>query len=134
MNTTKARAGRIVMVDDEPDFLAMARSWLEPRYDVTSLAETEGEELADVIASLNPDLVILDIHMNPDGFSLCRRLRRQPMLKYIPIIFLTASHSDADFLRALDVGGAAYMTKPLSGKELAAKAGEMIAASRGGRA
>lgn len=121
---TERRTLRIVMVDDDPEFLAMARAWLEPRYEVVPL--TEGGDLAATIAALEPDLVLLDVRMAPDGFALCRRLHAEPELESVPIVFLTASHGDADFLRNLEAGGAGYLNKPLSRKELLARVGEFL--------
>lgn len=116
---------RIVMVDDEPDFLAIARQWLDPKYDMVTF--TDGTELIGQLDLLEPDLLILDVRLpGPDGFKLCRQLRADRRYRSLPVLFLTASHSDIDFFKNLEVGGTSYLTKPVSRKELLAKIEELL--------
>lgn len=116
---------RIVAVDDEKDFLKILESWLRERYSVTCLSGGTG--LAEEIRSLEPDLVLLDAHMPAeDGFDVCGRLRSLPGGECLPIVFLTGSDADEDFLRHLDAGGSRYLTKPIAkGALLAAVAEEL---------
>ena len=127
MNTTSVRSPVVVLIDDEPDFLTLARGWLAPRFDVTTL--DQGEDAVEVLVGLEPDLVVLDVNMEPDGFTLARRIRAQRELADVPVLFLTASKSDADFIRNLDVGGTAYLTKPVSKKALVAMVAELTASA-----
>lgn len=116
---------RIVMVDDEPDFLTIARTWLEPKYELVSY--TDGTDLLPHLAAHEPDLLILDVRLpGLDGFKLCRRIRADKRFTSLPIMFLTASHSDLDFFRNLEVGGTSYLTKPVSRKELLARVKELL--------
>lgn len=116
---------RIVMVDDEPDFLTIARSWLEPKYEFTSF--TDGSDLLPQLAALEPDLLILDVRLpGIDGFNVCKRIRADRRFQALPILFLTASHSDIDFFKNLEVGGTSYLTKPVSRKELLARVKELL--------
>ena len=116
---------RIVMVDDEPDFLTIAETWLEPKYDLVSF--TDGADLLSQLSALEPDLLILDVRLpGLDGFKLCRRIRADNRFASLPILFLTASHSDIDFFRNLEVGGTSYLTKPVSRKELLARVKELL--------
>ena len=117
---------RIVMVDDEPDFLTIARTWLEPKFEWVSF--TDGADLLSHLAAHEPDLLILDVRLpGLDGFKLCRRIRGDQRFKSLPILFLTASHSDLDFFRNLEVGGTSYLTKPVSRRELVARVKELLA-------
>lgn len=125
MNTTTVRSPVVVLIDDEPDFLTLARGWLVPRFDVTTL--DEGEDVVEVLIGLEPDLVVLDVNMEPDGFTLAKQIRAQQSLSYVPLLFLTASKSDADFMRNLDVGGSAYLTKPVTKRKLLAMVEELTA-------
>jgi DNA-binding response OmpR family regulator len=119
------RTHRIVMVDDEPDFLTIAETWLEPKYDLVSF--TDGADLMSQLSALEPDLLILDVRLpGLDGFKLCRRIRADRRFQSLPILFLTASHSDIDFFRNLEVGGTSYLTKPVSRKELLARIKELL--------
>lgn len=125
MNTTSVRSPVVVLIDDEPDFLTLARGWLTPRFDVTTL--DEGEDVVEVLIGLEPDLVVLDVNMEPDGFTLAKQIRAQRGLSEVPLLFLTASKSDADFMRNLDAGGSAYLTKPVSKRQLHAMVSELTA-------
>lgn len=125
MNTTTVRSPVVVLIDDEPDFLTLARGWLVPKFDVTTL--DEGEDVVEVLIGLEPDLVVLDVNMEPDGFTLAKQIRAQQALSYVPLLFLTASKSDADFMRNLDVGGSAYLTKPVTKRKLLAMVEELTA-------
>jgi len=115
---------RIVIVDDEPDFLRLMREYLVPAYDLVSLMNGEG--ILEELESLDPDLLILDVRLpGPDGFALCRSIRKIPRFALLPILFLTSSSVDADFIRGLDSGGSSYMTKPVSRRRLLARIAEL---------
>jgi DNA-binding response OmpR family regulator len=119
------RTQRILIVDDEPDFLTIARDWLDKKYDVLTLED--GSELLARLEVHEPDLLILDVRLpGPDGFKLCRKLRADRRFQSLPVLFLTASHSDLDFFRNLEVGGTSYLTKPVTRKELLAKINELL--------
>ena len=116
---------RIVMVDDEPDFLTIAQTWLEPKYELVPF--TDGSSLLSHLSTLEPDLLILDVRLpGTDGFKLCRRIREDRRFRSLPVLFLTASHNDLDFFRNLEVGGSSYLTKPVSRKELLARIQELL--------
>jgi DNA-binding response OmpR family regulator len=126
LKTKQARqTQRIVMVDDEPDFLTIAETWLVPRYEMVCF--TDGTDLLDELDVLEPDLLILDVRLpGVDGFKLCQRIRKDPRFQTLPILFLTASHNDLDFFRNIEVGGTSYLTKPVSRKELLTRVKELL--------
>ncbi len=104
---------RIAVVDDEPDFLLLVEGCLKTEYDVTSFSHCEG--LVEKLRALKPDVVLLDIHMPEEsGFKICRELRAAPGLENTPVIFLTGSKTDEDFLLHLESGGTRYLTKPIT--------------------
>jgi CheY-like chemotaxis protein len=81
---------RILVIDDDPDFLEATRAVLESRpYQVaTALSGQEGLEMA---RSQAPDLILLDIIMpGLDGFEVCRRLKQDPSLSNIPVMMITS--------------------------------------------
>ena len=122
---------RVVVVDDEVDFLKLIERWLKTKYDVTSL--TGGDGTGAEIAALDPDLLIMDIHMpQSNGFQICRQLRGQAGFADLPVIFLTGSKSDRDFVNYLDFGGCRYMTKPITGKELREAVAEQLGLTTAG--
>src|SRR5438552_19049103 len=112
---TKSRA-QVVLADDDRDFQKIVTEWLAPRFDVTAFSN--GEELMDALPGASPDLVILDVRMpGPDGFALCRAIRASDRFAAVPVLFLTASNDDMDFVRNMEAGGTAYLIKPVHRKE-----------------
>ena len=110
-------SARIIMVDDEADFITIVREWLAPRYDFVGLHN--GGELLDTLEEFEPDLIILDVQMpGPDGFTLCDKLQSTLGYAAIPILFLTALKGDLDFTKGLKVGCSFYLTKPTTRSEL----------------
>ncbi len=108
---------RILMVDDEPDFLTAVRAWLEADYECCALKD--GEELFGALRAGAPDLVILDLNLpGAGGFELCRRLRAMPGLESLPVLFLTASSEIGDYRENFKAGGAAYLRKPIGRRQL----------------
>jgi CheY-like chemotaxis protein len=116
---------RVVLVDDDRDFQFIVSQWLGTRYDVASLSSGDG--LLEELAATEPDLLILDVKLpGDDGFKLCRTIRADPRFESLPILFLTGSKADSDFMRYLDVGGTAYLTKPLERGQLLSMLGELL--------
>jgi two-component system KDP operon response regulator KdpE len=112
------RAARILLVDDEVSIQRALVPLLRSRgYDV-AVASTGGDALSK-LASLSPDLMILDLGLpDLDGPEVCRRVRETSRL---PIIVLTARGADADKVSVLDLGADDYVTKPFSPDELLAR-------------
>ena len=81
---------RILLVDDDPDFLEATRQILVAnRYDV--ITAKDGEEGIAKAKYENPDLIILDVIMpGKDGYTVCYELRKSPQTRPIPVIMLTA--------------------------------------------
>lgn len=103
---------KVVLVEDDDDFLTIVRQWLLPSYDTVSLGG--GGSLLNELPLIDPDLLILDVKLpDGDGFELCRKIRRNGRFPFLPILFLTACAGDDDFLKYLDCGGSAYLTKPV---------------------
>lgn len=116
---------KIVMVDDEPDFLKLVRTWLEPKYEMVPM--TDGSELLEELEAHQPDLLILDVRLpGDDGFKLCRKIRADSRYEYLPIIFLTASDTDTAFIQNIEAGGTTFLTKPIGRKDLLEKIKEFI--------
>lgn len=121
---------RILMVDDDPDFQEIVRCWVFPRYDYVGLPN--GDDILEELAAVEPALVILDVRMpGPDGFTLCRLIRADQRFARLPILFLTGCKEDEDFVKNLDAGGTAYLTKPITRKQLLSVIGELVSAQSG---
>lgn len=122
----------VLVVDDEPDVLNSIGAILEDAgYDVT--LTSSGQEALDVVTSQRFDLVILDIIMpEMDGLEVCRRIRADPLVSKLPIIFLTAKSRPYDIVEGLDVGGDDYLTKPFEIVELPARVRALLRRVPGG--
>ncbi|MEM5017033.1 response regulator transcription factor [Metabacillus indicus] len=109
---------KILLIDDEQLMLNLLELYLVPA-GYSCVKSTDGNEAADLIASENPALVILDIMM-PDksGFEICREIR---LFSDIPIIMVTARDQKADIVKGLRAGADDYLTKPFDESELLAR-------------
>ncbi len=82
-----------------------------------------GELALKVAENEKPDLIFLDIMMpDMDGFEVCRRIKSNSKLSDIPIIFISALNDTDDIVKALECGGADYITKPFKAEEVKARA------------
>ena len=113
---------KVLIVDDVTENIQVAMNILkEGRYDF-SYAKN-GEEALGLLDTNNFDLVLLDIMMpGIDGYEVCRRMKRDPRLLDIPVIFLTAKSDIDSMTKAFEVGGVDYITKPFHANELLARA------------
>jgi DNA-binding NtrC family response regulator len=126
---------RILVVDDEKDTVAMISTLLDLEgYQVfpTSSAtealeflEREKEKLSD--AETPADLILLDVMLgHEDGRDLCRKIKENEKLRFIPVIILTVRSSLEDKINGLNLGADDYLTKPFINDELLAKVRVML--------
>lgn len=104
----------ILVVDDSPENIDILDEILSKDYKIK--VAINGESALKIAASNNPpDLILLDIIM-PDitGYEVCRRLKTNKNTKKIPIIFVTAMGEVEDETKGFKLGGADYITKPVS--------------------
>jgi len=108
----------IMIVDDEPENLKILEAMLHQEgYFIAAFPS--GEMALKAALKNPPDLVLLDIRMPVmDGFTVCEEFKKNKALKDIPIIFLSALSDLSDKVRAFDIGGIDYVTKPFSEKEV----------------
>lgn len=111
-------AGRILVVDDEPQIRRIMRvTLIGEGYEVDD-AKT-GEEALEKVRTYRPDLVLLDMNMpGMGGLAACRAIRSDTN---IAVIMLTVRNSEADKVAALDAGADDYITKPFGTPELLAR-------------
>ena len=116
MSAEYLKSKRLLLVDDEPELLAMVRSILEENgFTAIRTAQTV-QEAKRAAAEFAPELAVLDV-MLPDGngFDLMRQLRKE---RDYPILFLTARGEDADRFMGFGLGADDYMVKPFLPQEL----------------
>ncbi|MCK6580105.1 MAG: hybrid sensor histidine kinase/response regulator [Anaerolineae bacterium] len=111
----------ILIVDDTPANLSVLSFMLQQEGFRVRPAISGGVALNAVQHEL-PDLVLLDIRMpEPDGYEVCRRLKGDPKTQNIPVIFISALDDVEDKVRAFEVGGVDYITKPFHVEEVVAR-------------
>jgi CheY-like chemotaxis protein len=112
---------RVLVADDNPAGRELVREILDDL--VSSLQEAaNGSEALEKIRHAPPDLVLLDIQMpEMDGFQVLREIRRDPTLKNLRVVALTAFAMQGDRERALAAGFDDYITKPVTGAKLIAQ-------------
>jgi len=103
----------LLVVDDEPENLVILGELLQPFYDV--LAAPSGElALWIAVREPKPDLILLDVMMpGMNGYAVLEHLRKDPVTRDIPVIFLTALNAARDEEHGLELGAADYITKPI---------------------
>lgn len=108
----------ILVVDDEPKIVQLARDYLEHAgFEV--LGAGDGRTALDLARTRQPDLIVLDLGLpQMDGLDVTRALRK---VSEVPIIMLTARAEETDKLVGLELGADDYITKPFSPKELVAR-------------
>ncbi|MDR1099582.1 MAG: response regulator [Treponema sp.] len=106
-------AKQILVVDDNITSLKQIGAQLTPGYEV-SLAKS-GALALQICKQEKPDLILLDIEMpEMDGFETIKRLKEDPLLSPIPVIFLTGNHDTLTEIRALQSGAMDFITKPVN--------------------
>ena len=123
-------AGRVLVVEDEPDIRDLLAFHLEREGYLVTRASTGAEALRQLRATA-PDLVILDLMLpEMDGLEVCRRLRADAGTAALPVIMLTAKGDEVDRVVGLEIGADDYIVKPFSPKELLARVRAVLRRSR----
>jgi phosphoribosyl 1,2-cyclic phosphodiesterase/ActR/RegA family two-component response regulator len=124
--TALAPSKKIVVVDDDPDMVALMTEALCPPYEVKSA--NDGEQGLNLIRSERPDLVVLDLLMpRMHGFEVCKRVRADESLKNTKVIISSSKSYAHDIKVATGAGGAdLYMVKPFDLGAFRGKIDEML--------
>lgn len=103
---------RVLVVDDEEQNLIVLNEILHDEYAV-SVASSGSDALELLTSSLEVDIVLLDIMMpGMDGYELCRRIKENPKIRHIPILFVTAMSGVEDEEKGFRLGAVDFITKP----------------------
>jgi two-component system response regulator MtrA len=117
---------KIVVADDDVDVrMLVALKLRQSGYDVVDVGD--GAAAVAACREERPDLVVLDLMMPVmSGLEACRTIKAEPGLADVPVLLLTARAQNTDVDAGLAVGADAYVTKPFSPKELAARVEAML--------
>ncbi len=119
----------VLLVDDEPSILQLARLYLE-REGFHVQEAKDGEAALEAVNRIRPALIVLDVMLPKlDGFDVCRRLRGAN--NEVPILMLTARDEDIDKIIGLELGADDYLTKPFNPRELVARVKAILRRSEG---
>ncbi|EIJ43921.1 PAS domain S-box [Beggiatoa alba B18LD] len=111
----------ILIVDDKSTNIQFLGMVLRQQNYRISVAQ-DGYQAIKIVDKIIPDLILLDIMMpEMDGFETCLKLKENPALKNVPIIFLTAKDDTEDILKGFQLGAADYITKPFNSAVLLAR-------------
>jgi two-component system phosphate regulon response regulator PhoB/two-component system alkaline phosphatase synthesis response regulator PhoP len=111
----------VAVVDDEPDIVELVSLHLEKTgFKVAKFFNASN--FLEFLETEVPDLVILDLMLpDADGFEICKYMKKQDHLAYVPLIMLTAKGEETDRILGLELGADDYVTKPFSVKELVSR-------------
>jgi class 3 adenylate cyclase/CheY-like chemotaxis protein len=112
---------RLLVVDDNPANLEILETRLKRQgYEV--ITAKDGDEALSRARAETPDLILLDVMMpGKDGIQVCRELKGDERLPFMPIILVTAKADPVDIVAGLDAGGDEYITKPVDHAALVAR-------------
>ena len=112
---------RLLVVDDNPANLEIMEARLARQgYEVVTARD--GDEALLAARAKTPDLILLDVMMpGKDGIEVCRELKADPGLPFMPVILVTAKADPDDIVAGLDAGGDEYITKPVDHAALVAR-------------
>ena len=111
----------VLVVEDDADIQEVV-SYNLAREGFNVQRALTGEEGLRMAKSRKPDLIVLDLMLpGMDGMEVCRRIRKDPEIRKMPIVMLTAKAEDVDVVTGLEIGADDYVTKPFSPKILTAR-------------
>ncbi|OAV44141.1 hypothetical protein A3850_006355 [Lewinella sp. 4G2] len=101
----------VLIIDDDADVRELLRFGCETTYQVSEAAD--GLEALERAEALQPDLILTDLMMpGLDGIGVCKAIKENPRTSHLPVILLTARHSDSARTLALEAGANDFLTKP----------------------
>lgn len=111
----------VLIVDDSPEALGFLTEALE-QTGFSVLIATSGVSALNIVDRITPDIILLDAVMpGLDGFETCLRLKADPAISPVPVVFMTGLTETEHVVRALEAGGVDYLTKPINIDELRAR-------------
>jgi two-component system response regulator VicR len=123
-------AKKILVVDDEKDIVDIVKEILKHEgYEVETAFD--GEEGLKKVSEVRPDLIVADVMMpSMDGYEFVQKLKEDPSVSSIPVVFLTAKDQTTDRYKGLSLGIAAYIVKLFDLDELRETVKDILAAKK----
>jgi CheY-like chemotaxis protein len=119
----------VLVVEDHPDVRAYLGRHLRRLYRVIEAAD--GDQALEAMRERVPDLVVSDVAMpGANGYALCRAIRADPELEFVPIVLLTAAASSESRVAGFESGADGYLSKPFEVPELLARIAQLLALRR----
>jgi two-component system, OmpR family, response regulator len=119
---SKAPLRSVMYVDDEPDIREVVEMSLGLVADLAVHTADSGEQALVELPRVRPDMVLLDVMMpGMDGPTTLARMRAQPELSSIPVVFMTAKAMPQEIARFIEMGAAAVISKPFDPMTLGAQ-------------
>ena len=120
---------KILAVDDDREIVEVIKIILEDEgYEVSTL--TTGKNIFNVISSIRPDLILLDVMLGGmDGREICKSIKSHAIIKYIPIVMISASHNLQSFLKSPGSPND-FLAKPFDMEHLLSKVKKQLYSAR----
>jgi DNA-binding response OmpR family regulator len=122
-----------ILVIDDDELVSRTLQRALKLYDYQVMVAHSGTEGLHLARRHRPDLLVLDVVMpGTNGFQVCRQVRGDPLLKRVPILFLTAKSKDEDKIEGFRAGGDDYLPKPFNMQELQLRINAILRRSTNG--
>jgi len=116
------KAPIIILIDDDSQLRFLSKEYLEAEGGYRVLTAGNGQEGWDLLSQVHPSLIVCDVMMPVmDGYEFVQKLRQNPRLRSVPLIFLSAKGDVSDRISGLNAGGDVYLVKPFEPEELLAQ-------------
>ena len=117
---------KVLIIEDEPH-IVLSLELLLQRAGYDTASATDGEEGWALVQRLRPDVVLLDLMLpRRNGYEVCRAIKADPGLRAIPVIIVSARGQEVEVLKGLELGAAAYVTKPFGNADILEAIGAVL--------
>lgn len=112
----------VILIDDDSQLRFLTKEYLEMEGGYQVFTAGNGQEGWDLLSEVHPSLIVCDVMMPMmDGYEFVQKLRQNPRLRSVPLIFLSAKGDVGDRIVGLNAGGDVYLVKPFEPEELLAQ-------------
>jgi DNA-binding response OmpR family regulator len=117
---------KILIAEDERDIRDLVSFTLQfAGYQV--IAAADGQEAVELAIREQPDMILMDVRMpRLSGYEACKRIKAEPSLVDVPVVFLSAKGQDSEIRLGLEAGAQEYVVKPFAPAELVEKVKSLL--------